>query len=115
MLSELIEQMDENTVVVCVADHFAYGLDEETLLATKGEHWALRQRAPFFIYTKDPVLKALPWIKSAQNADFLPTLANLFSLDLNQKTLGRDIFDPNYKGYVIFSNYSFLTDEVILA
>ena len=50
--------------------------------------------------------------KICSNADFLPTLANLFSLDLNQQTLGRDIFDPNYKGYVIFSNYSFLTDEV---
>lgn len=112
MLSELIEQMDENTVVVCVADHFAYGLDEETLLATKGEHWALRQRAPFFIYTKDPDFEGFTVDKICSNADFLPTLANLFSLDLNQQTLGRDIFDPNYKGYVIFSNYSFLTDEV---
>ncbi|MCI8590221.1 MAG: sulfatase-like hydrolase/transferase [Clostridiales bacterium] len=112
MLGELIEQIDENTVVVCVADHFAYGLEEETLLDKKGEQWALRQKVPFFIYTKDPDFKGFAVDKVCSNADFLPTIANLFALELAKPMMGRDIFDEDYRGYVIFSNYSYLTEEL---
>lgn len=112
MLGELAAAMDEDTVLICVTDHFAYGLTEDTLLREKGEEWALRQRVPFFAYCKDPDFTPVEVDKLCSNADFLPTVANLFGLDVPDELMGHDIFDPEYEGYVIFSNYSFLTNEV---
>ena len=39
--------------------------------------------------------------------DLLPTLANLFGLEV-PKTMGRDAFDPAYTGYAIFPDGSWL-------
>ena len=112
MLGELLDQIDENTIVICAADHYAYGLNEETLLEKKGDNWALRQNTPFFIYCKDPTYEPFEVDKICSNADFLPTIANLFGLDLSDRMLGHDIFDPDYEGFVIFSNYAWLTKDV---
>ncbi len=110
MLAKLLEAADEDTVFVCVADHFCYGLEEETLSKYKGDIWALRQRTPFFIYSKSSDMPSMQVHKLCSNSDFLPTVANLFGLAVPDHLLGSDIFDENYKGYVIFSNYSWLTD-----
>lgn len=112
MLGALLERADEDTVFVCVADHFAYGLDEDTLVEYKGSEWALRQNTSFFIYCKDPSTPRMTVDKLCSNVDFLPTIANLFGLDVPDNLIGHDIFDDNYKGYVIFSNYGWLTDQV---
>lgn len=54
MLKDLIENVDEDTVIICVTDHYAYGLKEETLNELYDTEWGLRQRVPFFIYCSDP-------------------------------------------------------------
>ena len=48
--------------------------------------------------------------KTLQTVDLLPTLANLFGLEVPD-TMGRDAFDPAYEGYAIFPNDGWLTDE----
>ena len=112
MLKELLEKAERNDVIICVTDHYAYGLTEETLNETHDTEWALRQRVPFFIYCSDPEFPSMKIDKICSNADFLPTIANLFGLDYPEKVMGHDIFDPEYKGYAVFSNYSFLTENV---
>ncbi len=111
MLQELLDAVDENTVIICVTDHFAYGLEEQTLLETKGEEWPLRQNTPFFLYCKDPDFTPMQVDKLCSNADFFPTIANLFGLGVPDNLMGHDIFDPTYPGYVIFSCYAWLTDD----
>lgn len=110
MMAKLVEAADEDTVFICAADHFCYGLEEETLSKYKGDIWALRQNTPFFIYSKSPDMPKMRVHKLCSNSDFLPTVANLFGLAVPDDLLGRDIFDESYDGYVIFSNYSWLTD-----
>lgn len=110
MIGKLADAADEDTVFICVADHFCYGLSEETLLKYKGDTWAFRQRSPFFIWSKDPQTPKMKVDKLCSNSDFLPTVANLFGLDVTDNILGSDIFDENYEGFVIFSNYTWLTD-----
>ena len=109
MIGRLAQAADENTVFICVTDHFCYGLDEETQLEYKSDIWALRQRSPFFIWSKDPETPQLKVNKLCSNSDFLPTVANLFGLDIPKNLLGSDIFSENYEGFVIFSNYTWLT------
>lgn len=112
MLKDLVQKADKDTVIICVTDHYAYGLTEETLNETHDTEWALRQRVPFFIYCNDPSIPSMKVDKICSNADFLPTIANLFGLDLSYDVIGNDIFDPEYEGYAVFSNYSFLTNDV---
>lgn len=38
-------------------------------------------------------------------------VANLFGLRVPDSLPGHDILDPDYDGYVIFSNYAWLTDD----
>ena len=45
--------------------------------------------------------------------DVLPTVLNLFGEDYKKEYyIGRDIFDPDYSGYVFFSDYSWYDGNV---
>ncbi len=111
MLGELVEACPEDTVFICATDHYCYGLSDYTKSLKLGNDENLRQRVPFFIYSKSDDLKPMTVDKYCANVDFFPTVANLMGLDAPEYTLGNDIFDPDFEGYVIFSDYSILNSQ----
>lgn len=110
-LAELIEACPEDTVFVCATDHYCYGLSDETKDRELGKEENLRQRVPFFIYSKGGGYTPMTVDKYCANVDVLPTLVNLMALDGPEYTLGRDILSPDYEGFVIFSDYSVINAD----
>ena len=112
MAARLLQRLEEDglledTVICVYDDHYAYGLTDREVLeeysqATGGR---LLERTPCFLWyagcTPQEVTKTL------QTVDLLPTLANLFGLEV-PKTMARDAFDPAYTGYAIFPDGSWL-------
>lgn len=103
----------EDTVIMLFGDHYAYGINQDDIALyddTKSlENPLSFQRVPMMIYHPDLV----PDTKSHVFAsiDIMPTLANLFDLDLDYTPVfGKDIFG-NQRRAVFFSNGSMLTDD----
>ncbi len=108
MIKLLLGQLEkdgllDNTVLCVYDDHYAYGLSERAMLEKYSEDAGgrLLERTPCFIWYKGygPVNVD----KTLQTIDLLPTLTNLFGLEV-PKTMGRDAFDPEYEGYVILQH-----------
>ncbi len=84
---------DYEVVLLIFGDHYAKGLDVEGK-----ESWT-----PLIIWEKDvePVVIS----KRASTLDLLPTLANMFNLDFDKRTVfGRDIMSEKYEGFY-FNNF----------
>lgn len=96
----------DNTVIVAFSDHYLYTLNDKTILDKyKETENNLINETPFFIWSKDMNRKLL--FKTNSQLDILPTVLNLFGIEFNNEHyIGRDIFDPHYRGYVFFSDYS---------
>ena len=124
LLAELeAEGQLENTVIVAVTDHYAYGYkDVEEMMALSGvEHELLLERTPCFIWSADK--PGITVDKTANTADVLPTVLNLLNVDSPYSYIGHDAFDPDYSGYALFTDgswisngaaYSAATDEILL-
>lgn len=117
LLSTLEEEgLLENTVIMLFGDHYAYGIDKEDISAydeSKSEENELGdlrfQRVPMMIY--HPGLQYSEFNEVFASIDIMPTVANLFNLDLDYHyVFGKDIFS-NQKRAVYFSNGSILTDD----
>ena len=103
----------ENTVIIGVADHYTMGYsDREELLAFSGiTEPLLVERTPCFIWCADgPAMKVT---KTLNTTDLLPTLLNLWGIDSAYNYLGQDAFDPNYEGYALFPDGSWISDGVV--
>ena len=117
-MESLMDQLEaagklDDTVIVLSADHYPYGLTDE-------------EYSELFGHTVDPVFEIyenslILWSadleepvhvdKYCSSLDVMPTLANLFGLEYDSRLMaGRDILSDE-PGLVIFSNYSFLTDQ----
>ncbi|MCR2822498.1 LTA synthase family protein [Lederbergia panacisoli] len=102
----------ERTLIALSADHYPYGLDDQTIDELAG-HPVERNfelyKNTFILYTKG--IKPEVITKPASSLDILPTLSNLLGLDYDSRLLmGKDIFsdaDP----LVLFLNKSFITDK----
>ncbi len=108
MLGRLFQRLQsdgllENTVVCVYTDHYAYGLSDRDMLTRYSDNAGgrLPERTPCFIWYKGCTPMTVD--KTLQTVDLLPTLANLFGLE-PPKTMGRDAFDPDYEGCVIFQH-----------
>ncbi len=115
MFAHLLTRLEEdglleNTVICVYDDHYAYGLTDAAVLEeySKAAGGRLLERTPCFIWYEGCTPQTVT--KTLQTVDLLPTLANLFGLEV-PNTMGRDAFDPAYEGYVIFPNGGWLTDE----
>ncbi|HHT38550.1 MAG TPA: LTA synthase family protein, partial [Mollicutes bacterium] len=115
---KLIETLEEenkldDTVIVGVTDHYAYGYtDKERIYKLKGtsDH-NLIGKVPFFIWSKDIEPQEITKVNS--NIDVLPTVAYLFGLDHDPRYfIGKNIFDNNYNGYVFFNDYSWYDGDI---
>lgn len=117
-VGELIKKLEEsgnieNTVLAFYTDHYAYStISSELELELKGTNDPnLLQKTPFFIWSEG--IEPEKILKVTNTADILPTLANMFSLDLEYKyCVGEDAFDESYQGYAMFSDFSWYDGEI---
>ena len=50
--------------------------------------------------------------KTLNTSDFVPTMLNLLGYNSPYHYLGQDAFDPNYVGYALFPNGSWISEGV---
>lgn len=116
-LEYLLDQLEkadiaDKTLIVLSADHYPYGLEEETLdefLGHKAEENFEIYESNLIIYTEgmDPVTVDKP----CSSLDIIPTISNLLGLEYDSRLLmGRDIFSDS-DPLIIFNNKSFITDK----
>ena len=116
LLRELEEKGQlENTVILAMTDHYTYLYkNTDELLGLCGvtkENQLLLEKTPCFIWT--PGGPSMQVEKTLNTADFLPTVLNLMGMNPDWQYLGQDAFDPDYAGYCIFPDGSWLSDGVL--
>jgi len=108
LLLQALEDNDliDNTVIVAYADHYLYTLNDKTILDKyKETENNLINRTPFFIWSKGMEPEQIEKVNS--QIDILPTVLNMLGIEFEEEWyVGRDIMDPEYSGYVFFSDYS---------
>ncbi|NLC96853.1 MAG: LTA synthase family protein [Erysipelotrichaceae bacterium] len=115
---KLIEHLDkedilDKTIIIGVTDHYAYGYsNKEKLHALKGtDDPNFMSNLPFFIWGNN--IPKAEITKVNNNLDVLPTIAYLFGLDYEEKHyVGKNIFDPNYEGFVFFPDHSWYDGNI---
>lgn len=95
-----------NTIIVAYADHYLYTLNDKTILDQyKTTENNLINETPFFIWSNG--MRRREFNKVNSQIDILPTVLNLLGIKYNEEWyIGRDIMDPDYQGYVFFSDRS---------
>lgn len=117
MFTRLLDELEtagqlENTVIIAMTDHYTYGYKNmDELYAHSGvEEELLLEKTPCFIWSANgPQVEVT---KTLNTSDFLPTVLNLMGIDSPYSYLGQDAFDPNYKGYALFPDGSWICDGV---
>lgn len=113
LLAELEERGQlENTVIIGVTDHYTYGyVNMDELYAHSGvSSELLLEKTPCFIWSADGPTDTVT--KTLNTSDFLPTMLNLLGIHSPYFYLGQDAYDPNYKGYALFPDGSWICDGV---
>ena len=115
LFARLLERLEqdgllEDTVICVYDDHYAYGLTDRTVLEAYSDAAGgrLLERTPCFIWYEGCTPMTVD--KTLQTVDLLPTLANLFGLPA-PRTMGQDAFDPDYEGYAIFPDGTWLNGK----
>ncbi|MBR2309315.1 MAG: LTA synthase family protein [Oscillospiraceae bacterium] len=118
MFARLLQELEaagqlENTVIIGVTDHYTYGYKNmEELYAHSGvEDTLLLEKTPCFVWSAD--CKAQTVSKTLNTADFLPTMLNLLGIRSPYSYLGQDAFDPDYQGYALFPDGSWICGGVV--
>ncbi len=107
----------DDTVIMVASDHFAYGLTQNAVsmydMDKDLEETMLNMHnMPMFIY--NPSLERTDIDITLSSVDIMPTLANLFNLEMDYSTImGKDVFSPQ-KNSVLFVNSDFMTDSFFL-
>ena len=101
----------ESTVFIVFTDHYTYGYSDISRLEQikREQGYCLKYQTPFFICCEG--IEPMEVTKVTNTLDILPTVANLFNLNLTKYCLGNDAFDPEYEGYAYFSNGSWITNK----
>ena len=117
MFSRLLKELEtegqlENTVIIAMTDHYTYGYKNmEELYAHSGvDNDLLLEKTPCFVWSSGGPTAEVS--KVLNTADFLPTMLNLLGIDSPYHYLGQDAFDPDYKGYALFPDGSWICDGV---
>ena len=118
MFARLLNELEqrgqlENTVIIGMTDHYTYGYkNTEELLNHSGvDDTLLLEKTPCFLWAADCPDVTLD--KTLNTADLVPTLLNMLGIDSPYDYLGQDAFDPNYEGYALFPNGSWISDGVV--
>lgn len=117
MFAVLLKRLEEdgllqNTVIIAYADHYCYGLNDKQIVheLSEANGSSILERTPAFIWYAG--CESMEVNKVCQTIDWVPTIANLFGVDVTPYVLGNDIFDDTYEGYAIFPDGTWLTSEV---
>lgn len=116
----LIEELEnanklEETVIMIFGDHYAYGINNEDIWdyenAYKDDYDELDiHNVPMMIVSDSNTLKGTQSTYMA-SIDIMPTVANLFGLDMNyQMVFGHDVYDLE-ENVIRFANGSFLSNK----
>lgn len=102
----------DNTVIVVFTDHYLYTLSDMTILDKyKETSNNLINKTPFFIWSSNTKKKVIKEVTSQLN--ILPTVLNLFGMEYNNDYyIGTDALDKNYKGIVLFNDFSWYDGNV---
>ncbi len=113
---EAYDQADD-TVVIIVSDHYPYGLERDTIHDAVPEKNIDESRlnihnVPMMIYHPD--LEGTTHENIFSSIDIMPTIGNLFNLDLDYEyMMGRDYFADDYN-VVRFQDSSIMTKDYII-
>ena len=117
MFARLLQELEahgqlENTVIIAMTDHYTYGYKEMgELYAHSGvDCELLLEKTPCFVWSADK--PSIEVDKELNTSDFLPTMLNLLGIDSPYSYLGQDAFNPNYEGYVLFPDGSWIRNGV---
>ncbi len=111
-IGALVEGLEEqgkldDTVIVLYADHYPYGLNDNTLknyFGTSLDNYEI-DRTPFIIYS--PGIQAQRFDEYTSYMNIVPTVANLFNLDYDPRMYaGKDLLSKTYEDRVIFADGS---------
>lgn len=118
MFERLLEELEEkgqleNTVIIGMTDHYTYGYKNMDELYTLSgvEDVLLLEKTPCFVWSYEGERQVVD--KTLNTADFLPTMLNLLGIQSPYSYLGQDAFDPNYAGYALFPDGSWIADGVV--
>jgi len=93
--------LNEDTVILVFGDHIAKGIENNTAYFQGEESF----KTPFIIWHKD--VEAIEISTLSSTLDILPTIANMFGLDYDRRTVfGRDIMSENNHGFY-FNNFGY--------
>ncbi len=103
----------DNTVIVMSADHYPYGLDNESIAEFLGhypeQNFELYKNS--FVIWNNAMKEKVIVDKYCSSIDILPTVLNLFGCEYDSRMLaGTDILSDSCP-IVAFSNGSFITDK----
>lgn len=103
----------DDTVIIGVTDHYSYSMkDQDRVLELSDVPVELMvEKTPFFIWSAD--MQPVTVDKTVNTADIVPTLCNLFGMNTSYQYIGQDAFDPDYSGYAIFSDGSWIDGNVV--
>ena len=117
LFARLLDELEargqlENTVIIGMTDHYTYGYNNlDELYGHSGvDSDLLLEKVPCFIWSADGPSAQVD--KAMSTADFLPTMLNLLGIDSPYNYLGWDAFDPQYPGYILFPDGSWIYDGV---
>lgn len=103
----------DNTVIIGVTDHYSYSMKEQDRVLELSDVPVelMVEKTPFFIWSAD--MQPVTVDKTVNTADIVPTLRNLFGMNTSYQYIGQDAFDPDYSGYAIFSDGSWIDNNVV--
>lgn len=97
----LVDNLSDNDVLMIVGDHYPYGLNKmaiNELIPEKDYH---KYQVPLIIYNKEVQTQTIH--KSGSTFDVLPTIANLFGIELKELCLGEDLLSQE-ESKIYFAN-----------
>lgn len=117
MFARLLQELEargqlENTVIIGMTDHYTYGYkNTQELYALSGvEEQLLLEKTPCFVWSAEGPDMTVD--KTLNTSDLLPTMLNLLGYDSPYHYLGQDAFDPDYVGYALFPDGSWISQGV---
>lgn len=109
----------EDVVIVIFGDHYAKGLVDDTDVADalnamglpSDEDSVYFATATPLIFYSPSLSESMKYEKTSNTIDILPTIANLWGFEIDEKTvLGNDIFDEDYDGFYFNVTETYKTD-----
>lgn len=101
----------ENTAIIAYTDHYCYGLTNKEIVheLSEANGSSILERTPAFVWYEG--CQNMKIDKICQTIDWVPTIANMYGIDVTPYVMGYDIFDDLYAGYAIFPDGTWLSGD----